>query len=1314
MVVLFGGNCAIAQQVTFTNVADSVGVLHKFSNVINGVGLSFKDFNGDGWDDITVASGNDDSIYFFLNQGGTFQRLSPGLYAGTEAFKMVMWADYDNDGDQDLFLGGWLTPSKLLHNDGNLNFTDVTVEVGLPIVSWHTSGTSWGDYDRDGWLDKYLTMNTASAEPNLLYRSKGDGTFEEVTNSSGLLDTFLASFCSVWMDFNNDLWSDLYVANDKGDTNRMYRNLQNGNFSNYGDSSGTGIVMDAMCVTPGDYNNDGFLDIYITNTPAGGNVLFRNNGNNTFTDVTVLTGVAMHGWAWGSSWFDHDRDGDLDLYVSAQTTGAIWPSSAFYDNLSTSGLDSFDWPTGIGIDDDDFVSYSNAVGDFNNDGWIDVAVTSESPDSFMLWRNNGGTSFNWLKVFLKGTLSNRDGTGSWIHVVANGRKQVRYTMQGLGYLNQNSADEFFGIDSATVVDSLIVFWPSGIADTLLNVTPNQRLTIVEGGLPIPNPVITISGLTTFCLGESVMLDPGSWNTYKWSTGDTSQQVTVSTSGLYNVTVTNAFGVRASAAMPVDVTLLPPVNFTIISGNVTCQGNGWAQVQLTGGTAPYTYNWSNGDTTPTISDLQPGIYYVTITDANGCSKSGLRTISEPPPLANSVVMLVNPTCNGYADGYIDQTVAGGKPPYQYTWSNSDSTQDIFDLSAGTYYVTITDANACEVVDSFVITEPLGMSLSEDVSPVGCYGEQNGAVDLTVQAGIPPLSFLWTLGDTTEDITGLNAGTYAVTVTDSTGCAKSSSTMVPQPDSLIIFGSVDDVVCYGQQNGAIDISPTGGNGGFGYLWSNQQTTRNIDDLLTGPYEVTVSDSLGCTVSAMFVVTEPAPVTLTASTNEVTCFGGSDGAIDATPAGGNGGYTFVWSHGDTTEDISNLPSGIYLVTATDLKGCTASHSETILEPTEIVLSAAPTNVTCYGATSGSIDLTVSGGRGGYTFDWSNGSSGEDLHAVAAGQYYVTVSDSTGCQAQSSATVFEPLAIQITTQITDATCFGYPDGAIVLTVDGGTPAYTFAWNTVDTSGAIQNLLAGPYFVTVTDWNGCQETEVYVVGEPDSITVGGSFLDVTCFGIANGSIDLTAAGGTEPFSFTWSDSVTTQQRNALAPGSYEVTLTDKNGCTGHSTWIITEPDALQLNASATPDTSGQGTGSASVSVAGGTIPYKFFWNDPLNQITQTATGLGAGNYQVVVTDDNDCTDSVFVEVPEVTGLSTFAAPYFKVYPSPTNSHLIVSGLERNAQLAVTSTDGRLVFVTRTEHLNFVVLDVSDWTAGIYFVQVSTAQGRSGQKVVVK
>ena len=488
ILLLFFSNICCSQ-LQFSDMASGTSLDFSFGAGVYGGGISFVDYNNDGWDDLTIATEMGTGIRFFKNTAGTFTEDSSIIINdGNLENKQIIWVDFDNDDDKDLFLTSKEGTIKLFRNNGNLSFEDISAQAGLTTFASSTWGASFGDYNNDGFLDIFLAfLKTGNTQPNALLKNNGNGTFTNVSASAGINQINDPTFCAAFFDYNNDGWQDIFVTNHKYDQSYLYKNNGNETFSDVSVSTGTNISADGMSSTIGDYNNDGWFDIYITNSAAG-NVHLQNNGNNSFTRVENQLGTRFSNVCWGAVFLDADNDTFLDLYVSGQENGTdnLLPS-AFYKNNNNL---SFYIPNNIGLANDKRRSFSNAIGDVNNDGFPEIFVVNENESNF-LWKNETTPTNNWVKVKLVGVESNKDGVGNRIEVFANGKSQYRYTLCGEGYLAQNSNHEFFGLSNANSIDYIKVTWnKTGIVETISNLAINQAVTIKEG-----NGVLNTDSLT---------------------------------------------------------------------------------------------------------------------------------------------------------------------------------------------------------------------------------------------------------------------------------------------------------------------------------------------------------------------------------------------------------------------------------------------------------------------------------------------------------------------------------------------------------------------------------------------------------------------------------------------------------------------------------------------------------------------------------------------------------------------------------------------------------------------------------------------------
>lgn len=597
---------------TYKEVALQKGIDHMFGLGSTGGGVSFHDFDGDGWDDITLTTERGRPIYFYKNNNGTFERLEALVNNLCES-KQVLWIDYDNDGDKDLFVTCHSDVNRLYNND-NMVFADVTEESGLSLAKLKTYGATWGDVDRDGWLDLYVTNKRTDEEINInnLYLNLGNGTFQDITLLSHTADSMKRPFCASFIDINHDLFPDIYIAQDKKATNTLLKNMGNGTFSDISVSSDANLVMDGMSVTIGDYNNDQNLDIYITNIPEG-NKLLKNNGNETFQEVAMESGVDYLGYGWGANFLDYDLDGDLDLYVSGMLEGSGEIPSILYTNVGMGNYSNDD----LGFKGDTVTSYSNAIGDLDNDGFPDIIVNNFDNYHSMLWKNSAGDN-HWIKIKLEGVSSNRDGIGAFIYVYYSGSVIIHYTGTANGFLAQNSAYSMIGLGASEIMDSIKVLWPSGQTDMLRQINSNQAIIIREGSTRLP-PRIYYSDKLSFCEGDSIVLETGYYETYTWNNGETSRSIQIKSPGDYSVQVSDAEGRTAySDTVNIKVLEMPEVDILIEPADFN-QYNGSIEALVSGGASPYQYLWSvSGRDTSYVTGIGPGVHTLEVTDQNGCS------------------------------------------------------------------------------------------------------------------------------------------------------------------------------------------------------------------------------------------------------------------------------------------------------------------------------------------------------------------------------------------------------------------------------------------------------------------------------------------------------------------------------------------------------------------------------------------------------------------------------------------------------------------------------------------------------------------------
>lgn len=751
----------------------------------------------------------------------------------------------------------------------------------------------------------------------------------------------------------------------------------------------------------------------------------------------------------------------------------------------------------------------------------------------------------------------------------------------------------------------------------------------------------------------------------------------------------------------------------------CENTGFNLVLSPGG--GYSgYLWSDNSTNQTLNVSTYGTYSVTVTNTHGCSASDQIIVSQDNLPQVSYKTVVHPDCFGDLTGSIDLTVVSGSAPYSYLWNNAQTQQDLVQIGAGTYHVTITDSKGCVATDSTDIVQPsapLGITYSK--LHVECYGDASGSIDISVSGGTPGFTYAWSASNGgivpsgqsgSEDLSGLVPGTYHVTVTDTNGCQVSESITITQPSAPLSSSfTQQDVNCYAQGTGSVNLSVAGGTSGYEYNWSarnggvvpfGQSTSEDLNNLVAGDYLVEIHDANGCILLDTVKITQPSSALQSGkSVTHVACYADSSGTIDLSVSGGTPNYTYSWTTSGGTipagqsgsQDLSGLTSGDYYVEVTDANGCKQFDTAQITQPSAALsLSATQSNVACYGNATGSVDLTVSGGTPGYSYVWtaSNGgmvpsgqSGNQDLSNLKAGDYEVTVTDGNGCEKILQVTITQPSSGLANSYMQlNVTCNGGATGSIDLSVSGGTPPYNYNW-TASSGGSIPSgqsddqdlsgLTAGVYEVTIGDsTGGCTSSAQVTITQPNTLTLSASLTQILCYGNSTGAIDLSVSGGTQPYTYAWSvitggpvpsGQSSGQDISQAAAGEYVVTVNDSNLCSLTDTFTLTQPVGSPTLSLSVQNVKcfGAATGSINLTPSGGTPGYSFSWtgqnggNVPSGQQNaEDLSQLTAGSYKVIMTDANGCpvSDSTLVYQPASAPGSTLSQVNVKCYGDSTGS----------------------------------------------------------------
>lgn len=676
----------------------------------------------------------------------------------------------------------------------------------------------------------------------------------------------------------------------------------------------------------------------------------------------------------------------------------------------------------------------------------------------------------------------------------------------------------------------------------------------------------------------------------------------------------------------------PLEVEIVAfSDVLCNGgnSGSATAGATGGTIPYNYLWSNGGTTETINNLSVGTYTVTVTDNDGTTVTASVIISQPSALVLQTPTITNVSCFGGNDGSIQASATGGVAPYDYSWSNGSSGAFITGLAAGSYTVTATDDNNCIQVATYQVTEPGDLVITlVNLSDESCFGEDDGAITISISGGATPYFAEWSNGFIGTTITGLAPDNYSVTVTDNNDCTETATYTINTGGIVnVTLQQIQHVTCNGGNNGSISVSASGGEAPYTYLWSNGGSGPSITSLAAGNYLVTASDNNGCEVVKLYTITQPGPITVTITpSGQNLCAGDNLVDLTAVANGEQPPFTGVWSNGVIGLTNNDLAAGTYTVTVSDIAGCTASSSFTVTAPPVLTVSVLTTDETSAGANDGTAVATPSGGTPGYTYLWSNGSTADSIGGLAPGVYSVTISDGNGCTATGSGQVD---AFGCTVDIDlgpDVTiCQG---DTLILAVPQGFVSYL--WNTGETTDQIL-VTAGEYCVTVTDADGCNDADCIIVTESVFPVITCPVVNESAPGANDGAIACDSISGS--IQYLWSNGSTAPSISGLAPGTYCVTMTNGDGCTDEQCFTVQAANCQLVITSILENVlcAGDLTGAIFLNVENATPPVTYQWSN--GDTTATVSNLGAGSYLVTVGDGAGCAEILQFTITEPAAL---------------------------------------------------------------------------------
>ncbi len=770
----------------------------------------------------------------------------------------------------------------------------------------------------------------------------------------------------------------------------------------------------------------------------------------------------------------------------------------------------------------------------------------------------------------------------------------------------------------------------------------------------------VSSRPESCSGSgdgSVTINPtnGTPN-FQYSKDDITYQVSSTLSGLatnnYTIYVRDTNGCKDS--LNIFIGIRSPLVLDLDSVDVRCNrgSDGSIIAYLTGGELPYQFQLGTGPfgSSNVFNSLSAGVYTVNIRDTNNCLTSKRIIINEPLRIQPTIISTTTVSCFGNRDASVTIGQVNGFAPYTYAVDSGSFgvSNTIGGIAAGTHMAYVKDSLNCIDSISFSTGNPtLIVTNLISLTNVSCYGGNNGRLQVSSTGGFSSYyTYRWSNGDVTNVADSLAVGSYTVTTTDSSGCFVIDTFNITEPPLLVTTLTKTDLICYGNTNGTITSTTTGGTGTYSYLWNDPlaQTTRVATNLSVGTYTVIVTDILGCINIDSLTILQPDSIQYSYTKTNITCFGGQDGVIDASATGGTG--TLSYSIGGAYQ-VSGLFTGLiannYVLTIKDSNNCSKSVSISLSQPLRILpIIVSQRNELCNGDRNASVQISQTNGYRPfqYSLDKVFYQIIDSFSSLAVGNYKAYVQDSLFCLDSVSFTITEPAPITISTVPTMNKCFGDSTGAMTFTARGGSTPYQFSIDNGVTylpTNNFTNLPAGTYFIKVKDANNCIGSASFTLVNPPRFLIDALPFDVQCWNTENGSISFTYTGGTSPYTiFSYSrdgvvfDSSSLTMITNLASGFYFLEAFDGNGCLASDTATIGKPpvDVFSITVDSTTCYGSQYLDGAIHLDATANPPYTYSVDGGLPQIDYNIYGLGAGPHLVVAINKNGCVDSLIVNIP--------------------------------------------------------------------------------------
>ncbi|MFZ6050746.1 two-component regulator propeller domain-containing protein [Halocola ammonii] len=1012
----------------------------------------------------------------------------------------------------------------------------------------------------------------------------------------------------------------------------------------------------------------------------------------------------------GTNWTIYDTD-NSDLPNNYVRSIAIDENDDLWLG-SNSGLAFFDGT--------DFTIYNTSNSDLPSNQVRALAVDSDG-----LWMRSEGLTFfdgtNWTNYNENNSLLPENEImeiaidsfgGLWMGLFSEGL--VYFDGTNWTHYTDTNSELPYNLVRAVNVSENDVKWVGGTINGLAKL---ETCTFQVDQIDVTNPT---------CLGDedgsiTVSATGGTEPyTFNWVDGpqdsDTYNNVGA---GEYTVNISEVGGCELQVNVTVEEGA--DVEVTLDATSPLCFGesNGTITATATGGAEPYTFNWTDGpDNAATYSDLAAGDYTVIVTDGNGCEAEATATLTAPTELTAQIESSTDETCAGLENGSITVTASGGTGAHLFSLNgDTPQTSGIFNgLAAGNYTITVTDDNNCETEVTAEIAAGAEIEVTLEATDPLCFGDSNGSITIIVTGGQEPYTFdLTGAPEGFPPYTDLSAGVYTIGVSDAIGCAAQATATLNEPEELTAqVESTTDVACASENDGSITVTAIGGTGDHSFSLNGEtpQASGTFSGLAAGNYTITVTDENGCETEVTADIAGGTELDITFESTSPLCSGESNGTITATATGGAEPYTFNWTDGpDDSATYSDLAAGDYTVNITDNNGCEAEATVTLTEPEELsVQIESSTDVTCAGFDDGGITVSANGGTGAQLFSL-NGDTPQTsgiFNGLAAGNYTITVTDANGCEAEVTAEIAAGAVVELTLDATDPLCFGESNGAITAIATGGQAPYTFNDTDVsDDAVTYSDLGDDTYTITVTDSNECEAEATATLTEPEELTAQiESSNDVTCAGDSDGSVTVTASGGTGAhlFSLDGGTPQTNGTFEGLSAGDYTVTVTDENGCEADVEVVIDEPEAEEADFDFTSD---QGEVTFTNNSSEGDYLWDFGDGNTSDDENPVHSYAESGTYQVCLTLTTDCgefTTCLDVEVI-IISVEEGEAIAVRVYPNPASEKLIFEVSKGEARtIEFRDTQGRLL-TTQLVDSQKTSINISSHSSGVYFYRILSQTG---------